>query len=260
MLRDVETDRALETAVEVLSSAENVLFVTGAGMSADSGLPTYRGIGGLYETEITEEGLAIEDALSGDMLRRNPTLCWKYIHQIESACRGARFHEGHAVLARFEQRTKRVWVLTQNVDGFHLDAGSRNVIEVHGNLRKLSCMKCDWSARVESYADLSVPPRCPKCEGWVRPDVVLFGEALPRAAISTLERELRAGFDAVFVIGTTAVFPYIAAPVVAANQAGIPTVEINPGDSSVSRWVDVRVRVGARDALERLEHALNAKQ
>jgi len=259
MLRFVEAESALGAAAEILSDADSVLFVTGAGMSADSGLPTYRGIGGLYETEITEEGVAIEDALSGQMLRRDPALCWKYIHQIERACRGARFHEGHAVLARLEQRGKRTCILTQNVDGFHRDAGSRNVIEIHGNLRRLSCMVCDWTRQVESYADLEIPPRCPECSAWVRPDVVLFGEALPLAALASLERELRMGFGAVFVIGTTAVFPYIAAPVAAARAAGVPCVEVNPGRSAVSQLVDVRLELGAREALERLERALSEK-
>jgi NAD-dependent deacetylase len=259
MLQRVEVESAVGAAARILSDAGSVLFITGAGMSADSGLPTYRGIGGLYETEITEEGVAIEDALSGDMLRSNPALCWKYIHQIESACRGARFHEGHAVLARLEQGGKRLCILTQNVDGFHRDAGSENVIEIHGNLRELSCMACDWTRHVSSYADLEIPPRCPECSGWVRPDVVLFGEALPLDAIARLERELQTGFAAVFVIGTTAVFPYIAAPVAAARAAGVPCVEVNPGRSSVSRLVDVHLELGARDALERLERALSEK-
>lgn len=243
---------ALSRAAALIAKSRSVLFVTGAGMSADSGLPTYRGIGGLYEGMSTADGIEIEEALSGSMLEKNPALSWKYIHQIESACRGARFHEGHRVLARIEERSERVVVLTQNVDGFHSDAGSRNVIEIHGNLRKLSCTGCDWRTLVESYATLEIPPRCPECRAIVRPEVVLFGEMLPMAAVARLDHELDRGFELVVVIGTTAVFPYIAAPVVLARQKGIPTLEINPGRSAVSAIVDHRLELGAKEALERL--------
>lgn len=243
---------ALAEAAALLGRSRATLFVTGAGMSADSGLPTYRGIGGLYAGMSTADGVEIEDALSGEMLRRDPALCWKYIHQIERACRGARFHEGHAVIARIEERSPRVCVLTQNVDGFHGDAGSRNVIEIHGNLRKLSCTRCAWRATVESYAALDMPPRCPECDAVVRPDVVLFGELLPQVALARLDDELERGFDLVVVIGTTAVFPYIVAPVLSARRSGVPTLEINPGRSSVSDLVEHRLELGAKDALVRI--------
>jgi NAD-dependent deacetylase len=138
------------------------------------------------------------------------------------------------------------------VDGFHLDAGSRNVIEIHGNLRRLRCTACARRETVSSYAELQIPPSCPDCGALVRPEVVLFGEALPQAALIELDRELALGFDMVVVIGTTAVFPYIAAPVVLARRAGIPTLEINPGDSVVSDIVENHVRLGAREGLELL--------
>ncbi len=252
-------ERAISEVAELLGASDSVLFITGAGMSADSGLPTYRGIGGLYEAETTEEGIPIEELLSGPMLQRDPALCWKYIARLESACRGAHFHPGHEVLAKLEQRIDRSWVLTQNVDGFHLDAGSRNVIEIHGNVRRLTCTKCAWQAEVDNYAELQIPPRCPECRAIVRPEVVLFGEMLPLNALAALERELRVGFDLVVVIGTTAVFPYIMAPVVTARRTGIPTVEINPGTSSLSDMVEYHLRLGAKDALERLWAAVQAR-
>ena len=89
----------------LLGKSQRVLFITGAGLSADSGLPTYRGIGGLYDGDAAREaGVPIEEALSGSMLRRDPALCWRHIARIEAACRGARANEGHAVIARLEQR------------------------------------------------------------------------------------------------------------------------------------------------------------
>src|SRR6187549_2898453 len=120
---------SIEQASALLASARSALFITGAGVSAASGIPTYRGIGGLYGDKETDEGLAIEEALSGGMFQSRPEVTWKYIHQIERACRGARFNAAHAAIARLERRIARCWVLTQNVDGFHRIAGSTNVID-----------------------------------------------------------------------------------------------------------------------------------
>ena len=241
---------AAEQIAELLSRSKSALFVTGAGISADSGLPTYRGIGGLYEGAAVEEGLAIEDALSGDTFRRDPALAWKYIHQIESACRGARANRAHEVIAQLERSMPRVWVLTQNVDGLHQRAGSRNVIPVHGNVHDLRCTQCPWRATVTDFSELSsIPPDCPQCAGVVRPDVVLFGEMLPEPAIDELRRELGRGFDVVLSVGTSSLFPYISQPVVAASMRGLPTVEINPADTDISPFVTHRVRDRAAPAL-----------
>ena len=242
---------ALEPVLSDLKRARRLLFITGAGMSADSGLPTYRGIGGLYEDQITEDDVPIEVALSGDMLKLNPQLTWKYLHQIESSCRGARYNRGHEVIAGLQDRYD-VCVLTQNIDGFHRDAGSRNVIEMHGNVHGLECMGCGQTLDVPDYSQLEMPPRCGHCNGMLRPRVVLFGEMLPNAALDHYYRELAMGFDMVFSIGTTSVFPYIAGPVLESARAGIPTVEINPGESEVSSIVGQRLPFRAAEILEQL--------
>lgn len=240
----------LDRVSAAFARARSALFITGAGISADSGLPTYRGIGGLYEDAGTEEGLPIEEVLSGEMLRERPEVCWKYIHQIERACRGASCNRAHEVLALLEERYDRAWVLTQNVDGLHRRAGSKNVIEIHGDVYKLACTGCSFRERVEDYAGLEIPPRCRECRAILRPEVVLFGEMLPRSAVATLERELGRGFDLVVSIGTTSVFPYIAAPIALARRAGRDTVEINPGTSGVSHVVAHRMQNRAAVALD----------
>jgi NAD-dependent deacetylase len=250
MTHDLIDPAVLDRVARAFARARSVLFITGAGISADSGLPTYRGIGGLYEDAETEEGLAIEDALSGEMLRARPDVCWKYIAQIERACRGATWNRAHEVLALMERRYERSWVLTQNVDGLHRRAGSENVIEIHGDVHQLSCTRCAYRRRVADYAGLAIPPRCPDCDAIVRPEVVLFGEMLPVEAIEALERELARGFDLVVSIGTTSAFPYIAAPVVLARRAGRDTVEINPGTTEVSQVVAHRLRNRAAVALD----------
>lgn len=241
--------------LELMAQSQRILFITGAGLSADSGLPTYRGIGGLYEEMLTEENLPIEEALSGPMFQHRPELTWKYIGQIEASCRGAGFNDGHRVIAEMEQHFEEVWVLTQNVDGFHTDAGSTRIIEIHGNLRHLKCMNCGDAFEVKDFSEIDIPPRCTVCSGMVRPDVVLFGEFLPQMAINTLMAQLSRGFDLIFSVGTSSLFPYIAAPILDAFRREIPTVEINPGESQVSHLVTHRLKARAAKTLTALWRA-----
>ena len=242
-------DDTLDGVAECLRAAERVLFITGAGLSADSGLPTYRGFAGLYEDKLTPEGLPIEVVMSGEMLQSRPELTWQYLSEIEKASRGTDFNRGHEAIARFEVQKPDTWVLTQNVDGFHRRAGSQNLIEIHGHLREIYCLECDYKDNVYDFEALDVPPRCPDCGGPVRPDVVFFGELLPKDKIERLYREVDRGFDMVFSVGTTSVFPYISQPVLKARRAGQPTVEINPGDTEISGLVDYRLEMGAMDSL-----------
>ena len=160
--------------VDILARSRSLLFITGAGISADSGLPTYRGIGGLYNAEHPEEGIPIEEVLSGEMLRRRPELTWKYLGQIEQATRGAQPNRAHQVIAEMESCFERVWTLTQNIDGLHRQAGAKNVLEIHGSLHNLICTGCQWQQTVVDYSGLSLPPRCPRCQAILRPKVVLF--------------------------------------------------------------------------------------
>jgi NAD-dependent deacetylase len=236
--------------VDILAHCRSLLFITGAGISADSGLPTYRGIGGLYNAEHPEEGFPIEDILSGEMFRRRPELTWKYLGQIEQACRGAKFNRAHQVIAEMESCFERVWTLTQNIDGLHRQAGAKNVLEIHGSLHDLLCTRCGWEQTVSDYAGLSLPPKCPRCQAIVRPKVVLFGEMLPGETVEHFSDQLEAGFDAIFSIGTTSVFPYIAGPIEAARRHGWATVEINPATTRVSHLVDVRLRMRAAEAMD----------
>ncbi len=240
----------IKNVAELLKQSKSVLFITGAGISADSGLPTYRGLGGLYDDVETEDGIPIEMALAGDMLRKKPEVTWKYLSQIEKKCRGAKHNRAHEIIAEMERSFDRVWVLTQNIDGFHHAAGSKNVIDIHGDMHDIRCEGCGWKTRVENYDGLSIPPRCPKCSSIARPDVVFFGEMLQSDKVDLMEREVGQPFDIYFSIGTTSVFPYIKHPMAFASHLQRPTIEINPDKTEISGWVDVKIPLGAAATLD----------
>lgn len=253
-------DSIIDEIVRVLHDSCSILFITGAGVSADSGLPTYRGIGGLYDVDTTEEGYRIEEVLSAEMLSRRPDLTWKYLAQIGMAARGATHNRAHTVIAEMEQSFRRVWTVTQNVDGFHHSAGSQNLIEAHGNMRSLSCTRCDYCSDVDRFDAIALPPKCPDCDSLMRPDVVLFGELLQGDGIDELQRQLEIGFDVVFSIGTTSVFPYIQAPIYLAKENQKTSIEINPSETEVSSIVDFRLPMKAAESLSEIWDRYQRKQ
>lgn len=229
-----------------------LLFITGAGISVDSGLPTYRGVAGLYDNANTEDGIPIENALSGSMFRRRPEITWKYLMQIANACKGKSCNRGHVIISELQEQFEETWVLTQNIDGFHRDAGSRNVIEIHGTMRRLRCTSCTHVVQTSVVDNQHIPPIC-QCGESMRPDVVLFDEMLPDEAVQTLQTELNKGFDAIFVVGTSALFPYIANPIYLARQTDCVTVEINPGQTELSHVVDFKLSTEATPGLEQIQ-------
>lgn len=247
---NLQNQRKIKEVARILKEIKSVLFITGAGISADSGLPTYRGIGGLYNDRTTDDGIPVETALAGEMLEKKPEVTWKYLSQIEKNCRDARFNRAHEVIAEMEKHFDRVWVLTQNIDGFHQAAGSCNVIDIHGDMYKLFCPKCFWRRTIKNYSQITIPPVCPECDSIVRPEVVFFGEALPYDKCRILTQELRKSFDIYFSIGTTSVFPYIQQPILEAKSANCSTVEINPGETNISHLVDIKISLGAAEALD----------
>lgn len=239
----------LDVVADRLARARRVLFITGAGISVDSGLPTYRGIGGLYEGKLTSEGLRIEEALSGEVFTRWPTVTWKYLAQIEQTCRNAWPNAAHRAIAALDHYLERVMVLTQNVDGLHRLAGTRGLLEIHGNLQQLVCTRCQYGEEAADFCGRSLPPLCPVCAAVLRPTVVLFGEALPEEVLLRLYEAQDEGFDLVFSIGTSSTFPYIVQPVLEALEKGIPTVEINPQETTISDLVDYYLPIGAAQAM-----------
>lgn len=245
-------DPRIAEVAEQFRRAKRVMVITGAGISAESGLPTYRGLGGLYGDNLTEDGISVEEALSPYILTKRPSVTWKYLRQIETACRHAKPSRSHEIIRLLQQKVPHLCVLTQNIDLLHEKAGTENVIAVHGNLHHLQCTRCQWSERVENYEHLQSVPHCPKCHGLMRPAVVLFGEYLDPEDVRLLRFENTRGFDLVLSIGTTSTFPYICEPVEIALARGKPAYEVNPHPTQISHLVTHAFRCTANAFLEAL--------
>ncbi|NEQ66617.1 MAG: NAD-dependent protein deacylase [Symploca sp. SIO2D2] len=250
-------DNILSAVADCLEKAESILFIAGAGLSADSGLPTYRGVGGLFEGVLTQEGIPIEEAISNKMLQTRPEVTWKYLWQIGAACHKAKFNRAHEVIAQIESWKPDTWVLTQNIDGFERDAGSKNLIEVHGRLSELYCVDCSYRTTAEEllagYSQpMDLPPKCPVCGGLIRPDIELFGEHHMSSSEETFKMLDNATIDLIFLIGTSRDYPYITKPLYKARGLNRPIVEINPAETALSEIADYHIRSTAADTLDKL--------
>ena len=246
------SDQQQQTVANWLGAARRVLFITGAGVSAESGIPTFRGSTAAFANGLTEDGIRFEDALSGPFFARNPQRAWKYFFNIEKTIRGKLPNAAHHAIAALQQSKRQVIVATQNIDGLHQAAGSADVIELHGNLFRIVCTECDYRSHSPTFEKLPALPRCPQCRAVLRPDIVLYDEMLPEPALESFALEQEKGFDLVVSVGTTSIFHYVTEPILIAARRGIPTVEINPEETSLSGTVDVRLPSRAGPALQDL--------
>jgi NAD-dependent deacetylase len=242
---------SIRQVADALEKAQRILIITGAGVSADSGLPTYRGLNGLYNG-MTEEGIPIEAALSGTVFKHRPDVSWKYLAELGRACLKAKPNASHEAIAALQRLKPESWLLTQNIDGFHRQAGSPSdrLIEIHGEMGPLFCTACDADGvPLDEKIVQSLPPRCDRCGGVLRPPVVLFEEALPAKAVSVLVQQNALGYDAILLIGTTASFSYVIEPVMQTLKHGGFVAEINPAMTDLSAAVTVRLQKRAVDVL-----------
>lgn len=223
--------------------AEHIAVLTGAGVSAASGIPTFRGAGGLWRTYRFEE-LATLEAYA-----RDPALIWEWYKMRFETVAAASPNGAHLSLAALERRTPDFTFVTQNVDGLHERAGSRGVLEFHGNLTRSRCEACgQLDALVPGF---SIPPHCSVCGSRARPGVVWFGEALPG---ETFERALAAfsNADVALVIGTSSLVEPAASLGRLAAQAGAWLVEINPEVTPLTPYADLSIRADAVAGLTEL--------
>lgn len=211
-------------------SARRVGVLTGAGISAESGIPTFRGEQGLWKKFRPEE-LANFDAFMA-----NPTLVWEWYRFRRDIVRKAQPNAGHRALAAWETKIDGFTLITQNVDGLHRRAGSRNIIELHGNLERDRCLECRRICEADDERGEGPVPQC-QCGGRLRPDVVWYGEVLPEGA---MERATDAAWQSeVFLtVGTSAVVYPAASLPFAAKRQGALLVEVNPEPTPVSEAAD----------------------
>ena len=234
--------------VTALRRAQRVTVLTGAGVSAESGVPTFRDAQtGLWARYDPQE-LATPRAF-----RRNPKLVWEWYEWRRELIDAAEPNPAHYALADMERHVPTFTLITQNIDNLHAEAGSQNLVELHGNIRRNKCFEED---RVVTHWEPAAdpPPRCPACGSLLRPDVVWFGEALPRDALSAALAATRA-CDLFFSVGTSALVHPVAALPLEAAENGARTVEVNPDQTPVSVWMDHRLSGPAGELLPALVNA-----
>lgn len=214
--------------VRRLRRTRRVAVLTGAGVSAESGVPTFRDAQTGFWAQYRPEDLATREAF-----RRQPRRVWEWYRMRRGMVQSVRPNAGHVALAQMERWVERCTVVTQNVDGLHQRAGSRRVLELHGNITRVKCFEEDTV--VEGWEETGeVPPRCPRCGGWLRPDVVWFGEALPEGVWAEAEAAAREA-EVLFSVGTSSVvYPAASLPEVAAD-GGALVVEVNVAPTPLSR-------------------------
>ena len=226
---------------EWLKSAKSIAVLTGAGISAESGLPTFRGPGGLWRT------YRAEDLARPEAFARDPKLVWEWYNWRRGVMARALPNAAHDALAAMEQAAENFTLITQNVDGLHDLAGSRSVLKVHGDIWSLRCCSCGRERVDRSDPLPQLPPMC-ACGGMERPGVVWFGESLPPGVWAAAEKAARAA-DLFLVIGTSAVVYPAAGLVALAKSSGAKVVEINIAETPVSAIVDQSLRGPASEIL-----------
>jgi NAD-dependent deacetylase len=239
----------LSAAGAMLRGAKRVVALTGAGVSAESGVPTFRGAGGLWEGQRVEE-VATPWAFAAD-----PARVWRFYEQRRANLLGVAPNPAHRMLARWQDRFPEFTLVTQNVDRLHHAAGSRDVIELHGAIWEIRCAACGRSREDRTVPLPTLPPVCGACGGVERPGVVWFGEYLPPDAMAAATEAVERA-EVLVVIGTSAVV-YPAAGLVevaAAHRAKV--IEVNPEPSAKAGLADVVLRGPAGELLPQLDALL----
>lgn len=229
-----------------MDDAGSVVVLTGAGVSAESGVPTFRGEDGLWRN------YRAEDLATPSAFARDPKLVWEWYQWRRELIAACRPNPAHDFIARLEREHRGDFLLvTQNVDGLHRLAGSTKLVEVHGNIWDVRCSACGLSREDRTLPFPELPPRCDECRGLLRPGVVWFGEALPEEAIgrafAAAER-----CDLMLVVGTSAVVYPVAYLPQLAKRAGAYVIEVNPDETPLTPLADESRRGKAGEVLKNL--------
>ena len=231
MDRDGISSLRLDEAGAMLRGARRITVVTGAGISAESGLATFRGAGGLWE------GQRVEDVATTRAFQANPALVWRFYNLRRANLATATPNPGHHALVDLEKRFGNGFTLaTQNVDGLHQLAGSTNVLEIHGAIRRVRCSTCDYKAD-RGCEPLPELPRC-ECGALLRPDVVWFEEMLPPGVWARAERAVE-NCDCLLVVGTSAIVYPAAGLIDRAQRCTAKVIEVNLNATEATSRVDI---------------------
>jgi NAD-dependent deacetylase len=234
----------LDQARDWLTQATSVAVLTGAGISAESGVPTFRGAGGLWKEHKPEE-LATAEAFG-----RDPRLVWEWYNWRRELIAKAVPNPGHKALVQLEIRKPRFTLITQNVDGLHDLAGNGKILKLHGDIWRMRCTTCGANFPNRRVPLPKIPPHC-ACGGLARPGVVWFGEPLPDGMMKEAEHAVAAA-QVVLVVGTSAVVFPAASLVPFAKQAGAKVIEINTEPTAATKLVDCALQGPAGELLPKL--------
>lgn len=228
-----------------IAAAQSITILTGAGISADSGVPTFRGADGLWRN------FRAEDLATPEAFERDPRLVWEWYDWRRELIATKEPNPAHAALAQLEGRLMdRMWLITQNVDGLHRQAGSRRLSEIHGNIWMVRCTSCG-AVTEDRRVPIPILPTCPSCKALLRPHIVWFGESLDPNDIRRCGEALRS-CDLMLVIGTSGVVYPAAGFAGTAKEAGAFVIEINLDETPQSDLVDLSLRGKAKDLVPQL--------
>jgi len=243
--------KSIKDLLPFLRGVRRISVLTGSGISAESGVPTFRGEDGLWRT------YRAQDLATPEAFDRDPALVWEWYDWRRNLMASKEPNRGHRVLAEWESRFPEFTLITQNIDGLHQRAGSQRVLELHGNIWKMRCTR-EGTVRENRESPLSpLPPTCPECGALLRPHVVWFGESLDSEVIQQAS-QVSSRSDLMFVIGTSAVVQPAASLPLATLQAGGRVVEINPDPTPLTPHATFTFRGKAGEVLPRMDEALSS--
>lgn len=246
-------DLLIQRAAQILGRSRHLVVFTGAGMSKESGIATFREAQDGLWASYDPEQLATQDGFT-----RNPKLVWEWYQHRFGILAHVTPNPGHRAIATLERLLPKVIVITQNIDDLHRAAGSSDVIELHGNWRTYKCLNGHTGFTRADFAEqMEVPPRCPRCEALLRPDVVWFGEMLPPAALDRAWAEAIC-CDAMLVVGTSGLVQPAASLPQRAQSAGSPIIEVNPMPSAITPLASIFLQGPGGEVLPQVVAALKA--
>lgn len=234
-------DDLINKTAELIQRSNRVVAFTGAGISVESGIPDFRGAGGLWEKYNPSEYATIE------AFHANPQKVWMMLKEMGSLLESSKPNPAHLALAELEEMGHLRSIITQNIDNLHQDAGNKRVIEFHGSHRKLVCLSCGRLYGREEVNLEVLPPRC-RCTGALKPNVVFFGESIPWGAHLQAQQEAK-DCEVMLVIGTSAaVFPACELPAMA-KQNGATIIEVNLEETPLTRYISDWILIGSASSI-----------